>query len=170
MISKNIERKIFFMENSSNQDKIDHYKFIHKQLIALHKDENDHIAILANATALLHQFLKNINWVGFYLWKHEELVLGPFQGLPACIRIAYGKGVCGTAVKERKTQRVADVEQFPGHIVCDVASKSEIVIPIFINEKIYGVLDIDSPIKNRFDETDQTYLEKLVNILEDLLT
>lgn len=157
------------MVKISNKTKIDHYKFIQKQFIALCDNEKDHIAILANASALLNQFMEKINWVGFYLWKNEELVLGPFQGLPACIRIAYGKGVCGMAVKEGKTQRVADVDQFPGHIVCDAASKSEIVIPIFINDKIYGVLDIDSPIRNRFDELDQIYLEEFVNILENLL-
>lgn len=155
--------------NTLKETKTNKYKLILKQLVALHEDESDHIAILANASALLYQYLNEVNWVGFYIWKDDELVLGPFQGLPACIRIGYGKGVCGTAIKERKTQRVADVEQFPGHIVCDAASKSEIVVPIIINNQIYGVLDIDSPIKNRFDELDQTYLEKFVNILEDLL-
>jgi len=155
--------------NTLKETKTNKYKLILKQLVALHEDESDHIAILANASALLYQYLNEVNWVGFYIWKDDELVLGPFQGLPACIRISYGKGVCGTAIKERKTQRVADVEQFPGHIVCDAASKSEIVVPIIINNQIYGVLDIDSPIKNRFDELDQTYLEKFVNILEDLL-
>src|SRR5690625_482471 len=155
--------------NTLKETKTNKYKLILKKLVALHEDESDHIAILANASALLYQYLNEVNWVGFYIWKDDELVLGPFQGLPACIRIGYGKGVCGTAIKERKTQRVADVEQFPGHIVCDAASKSEIVVPIIINNQIYGVLDIDSPIKNRFDELDQTYLEKFVNILEDLL-
>src|SRR5699024_10650904 len=153
------ERKV---EMSHTETKINNYEMLLKQLTALLENEQDHIAILSNTSALLNQFLQNINWVGFYLWKDKELVLGPFQGLPACIRIAYGKGVCGTAIKERKTQRVADVEKFPGHIVCDSASKSEIVIPIIIDHEIYGVLDIDSPIKNRFDEIDQTYLEKFV--------
>lgn len=155
-----------------NNDKDKKYELIIKQLVALHEDEHDHIAILANASALLNQFLEKINWVGFYLWNdnEEELVLGPFQGLPACIRIAYGKGVCGTAIKERKTQRVPDVNLFPGHIVCDAASQSEIVIPIFIGEHTYGVLDIDSPIKNRFDEVDQHYLEQFVETLKELLS
>src|SRR5690625_3222101 len=146
------------------------YQLVLKQLTALLEDEKDATALLANASALLNQFLDEVNWVGFYVWKQDELVLGPFQGLPACIRIPFGKGVCGTAVKERKTQRVPDVSLFPGHIACDSASQSEIVIPIIINDNIYGVLDIDSPVTNRFDEVDQTYLEKFVNALEDLLS
>lgn len=149
----------------STSKKITKYETVIKQLKALHEDETDEIAILSNTSALLNQFLTEINWVGFYLWKEEELVLGPFQGLPACIRITYGKGVCGTAIKEKSTQRVPDVNEFPGHIVCDSASQSEIVIPMFINDKIYGVLDIDSPIKNRFDQIDQEYLEKFVQVL-----
>jgi|SRR5690625_31647 len=146
------------------------YQLVLKQLSALLEGEDDSTASLANASALLNQFLDNINWVGFYIWKQDELVLGPFQGLPACVRIPYGKGVCGTAVKELKTQRVADVSLFPGHIACDVASQSEIVIPIIVNNAIYGVLDIDSPIKDRFDDIDQKYLEEFVNIIEDHLS
>src|SRR5699024_1970222 len=96
------------------------------------EDETDEVVILANASALLNQFLNKVNWVGFYVWKNDELVLGPFQGLPACTRIPFGKGVCGSAIKERKTLRVADVNQFPGHIACDVASQSEIVIPMTV--------------------------------------
>jgi len=150
-------------------DKVKDYELIIKQLQALSEDETDQIAILSNASALLNQFLTEVNWVGFYLWKEDELILGPFQGLPACIRIGYGKGVCGTAVKERKTQRVEDVHQFPDHIACDSASRSEIVVPITVNDEVYGVLDIDSPITNRFDETDQFYLEKFVRSLEKYL-
>lgn len=146
------------------------YQLVLKQLSALLEGEDDSTASLANASALLNQFLDNVNWVGFYIWKQDELVLGPFQGLPACVRIPYGKGVCGTAVKELKTQRVADVSLFPGHIACDVASQSEIVIPIIVNNAIYGVLDIDSPIKDRFDDIDQKYLEEFVNIIEDHLS
>lgn len=145
------------------------YELVLKQLTALLEGERDATALLANASALLNQFLDEINWVGFYIWKQDELVLGPFQGLPACIRIPYGKGVCGTAVKERKTQRVRDVSLFPGHIACDAASKSEIVIPIIVDDRIFGVLDIDSPITERFDEIDQEYLENFVNIIEELL-
>ncbi|RDW16366.1 histidine kinase [Oceanobacillus arenosus] len=145
------------------------YELLIKQLAALTEGETDKIAILSNASALLNQFLTEVNWVGFYLWKEDELVLGPFQGLPACIRIPYGKGVCGTAVKTSKTQRIADVHQFPGHIACDSASNSEIVVPVFVNDEIYGVLDIDSPNINRFDEVDEVYLEKFVRTLEKYL-
>ncbi|RST72255.1 GAF domain-containing protein [Siminovitchia acidinfaciens] len=150
-------------------NKQEDYQLLLKQLKALLDGETDETALLANASALLNQFLDKVNWVGFYVWKNDELVLGPFQGLPACTRIAYGKGVCGTAVKERKTQRVADVHQFPGHIACDAASNSEIVVPIIVNDDIYGVLDIDSPIKDRFDETDQKYIEEFVTIIEEQL-
>ncbi|GGA82278.1 GAF domain-containing protein [Ornithinibacillus halotolerans] len=148
---------------SGNKEK--DYELLLKQLNALLDGETDVVANLSNTSALLNQFLSDINWVGFYVWKDDELVLGPFQGLPACIRIPYGKGVCGTAVKKRSTQRIADVDQFPGHIACDSASKSEIVIPIIKDGNVFGVLDIDSPILDRFDETDQLYLEKLVNEL-----
>ncbi|WP_047985112.1 GAF domain-containing protein [Ornithinibacillus californiensis] len=154
-----------FQNSLYSGDRIKDYELLIKQLSALVDGESDVIANLSNASALLNQFLDQTNWVGFYLWKDDELVLGPFQGLPACIRIAYGKGVCGTAVKEQKTQRVEDVDQFPGHIACDSASKSEIVIPVLKDSKVFGVLDIDSPILNRFDETDQTYLEKFVEEL-----
>lgn len=153
---------------SGNKEK--DYELVIKQLQALSDGENDQITILSNASALLNQFLTDINWVGFYLWKNDELLLGPFQGLPACTHIGYGKGVCGTAIKERKTIRVSDVHAFPGHIACDSASNSEIVVPIFINDNIFGVLDIDSPSKDRFDETDQIYLEKFVTTLVQYLT
>lgn len=160
--------KMFEVINYSG-NKAKDYTLLLKQLDALIDGESDEVTLLANASALLNQFLDNINWVGFYIWKEDELVLGPFQGLPACSRIAYGKGVCGTAVKKRETIRVADVTQFPGHIVCDAASQSEIVIPIIVNDHVYGVLDIDSPITDRFDETDQEYLEQFVNIIESHL-
>lgn len=150
-------------------NKQEDYQLLLKQLKALLDGETDETALLANASALLNQFLDQVNWVGFYVWKNDELVLGPFQGLPACTRIAYGKGVCGTAVKERKTQRVANVHQFPGHIACDAASQSEIVIPIVVNGDVYGVLDIDSPITDRFDEIDEKYLEEYVTIIEEFL-
>ncbi|WP_026906480.1 GAF domain-containing protein [Paucisalibacillus globulus] len=151
-----------FQTTAYSGNRVKDYELLIKQLAALVHDEKDIIANLSNASALLNQFLNNVNWVGFYLWKDDELVLGPFQGLPACIRISYGRGVCGTAVKERKTQLVEDVNQFPGHIACDSASQSEIVIPIIKNDEVFGVLDIDSPSLNRFDETDQVYLEKFV--------
>lgn len=162
---------VFHMFQTTNysSDKAKDYDLLIKQLDALSEDETDAIAILSNASALLNQFLQDINWVGFYLWKDSELVLGPFQGLPACIRIGYGKGVCGTAVKERKSQLIPNVHEFPGHIACDSASNSEIVVPIFAGNEIYGVLDIDSPIFNRFDEIDLQYLEKFVRTLEQYI-
>ncbi|WP_144462928.1 GAF domain-containing protein [Siminovitchia fortis] len=158
-----------FQVKAYSGNKQEDYQLLLKQLKALLDGETDETALLANASALLNQFLDEVNWVGFYVWKNNELVLGPFQGLPACTRIAYGKGVCGTALKERKTQRVADVHQFPGHIACDAASNSEIVVPIVVNGNIYGVLDIDSPIKDRFDETDQKYIEEFVTVIEEHL-
>lgn len=141
------------------------YQLVKKQLTALIEDESNMIANLSNTAALLNQFLDRINWVGFYLVEGNELVLGPFQGLPACVRIPFGKGVCGTAVKERKTLRVEDVNQFPGHIACDSASQSEIVVPIIKNNEVIGVLDIDSPEINRFDEVDEIHLKEFVEAL-----
>ncbi len=151
------------------QDRAKNYQLILKQLEALIADEPDQIANLANSAALLNQFLNHINWVGFYLLKGDELVLGPFQGLPACVRIKVGSGVCGTAVQEEATQRVANVHEFQGHIACDAASQSEIVVPISKDGVIIGVLDIDSPELNRFDQLDQEYLEQFVAILEKYL-
>lgn len=155
-----------FQASFYNGDKEKDYSLVIKQLDALLQGEPDVIANLSNASALLNQFLDNINWVGFYIWKEDELVLGPFQGLPACVRIKSGKGVCGTAISEKKTQLVADVNQFPGHIACDAASQSEIVVPILKDGEIFGVLDIDSPTTNRFDGIDQKYLEQFVQTLE----
>lgn len=155
---------MFEVKQYSGQREKD-YKLVLQQLQALIEDDDDEISVLSNVAGLLNQFLDDINWVGFYLWKEDELVLGPFQGLPACTRIGYGKGVCGTALKEKKTMLVPDVKKFPGHIACDAASQSEIVIPMFINGERYGVLDIDSPILARFDKVDQTYLEQFVNTL-----
>lgn len=142
-----------------------YYREMNQVLKALLENEHDMIANMSNAAALLYQYLPDINWAGFYLWKNNELILGPFQGKVACMHIPYGKGVCGTCVKELKTQRVENVHEFPGHIACDSASNSEIVIPIIINDQIVGVLDIDSPIYSRFDEEDETYLTEFVHIL-----
>ncbi|MDM8100993.1 MULTISPECIES: GAF domain-containing protein [Oceanobacillus] len=155
-----------FQQLDYSGEKTKDYELLIKQLDALSTGESNQTALLANASSLLNQFLDEVNWVGFYLTENEELVLGPFQGLPACIRIPFGKGVCGTAVSKNKTQRIADVHQFPGHIACDGASKSEIVIPISRNKEIIGVLDIDSPIYDRFDAIDQDNLEKFVAQLE----
>lgn len=146
----------------------ENYELVLKQLQALIADEPNFIANLSNASSLLNIFLENTNWVGFYLTdetKQDMLVLGPFQGLPACVRIPFGRGVCGTAASTQKTQLIADVHAFPGHIACDAASQSEIVVPMVVDGKVIGVLDIDSPIKDRFDEMDKVYLEKFVAIL-----
>lgn len=137
------------------------------QLQALIAGERSTAANLANASALLHFFLRDINWVGFYLFDGRELVLGPFQGLPACIRIPLGKGVCGTSAERRETLRIEDVHAFPGHIACDAASNSEIVVPIVKDGALLGVLDIDSPLKSRFDEQDQAFLERFVDVLKE---
>ncbi|SFD41316.1 GAF domain-containing protein [Bacillus sp. 491mf] len=141
------------------------YKAVIKQLDALLTGESNVVANLANASALLNVFLQDINWVGFYVTEGNQLVLGPFQGLPACVRIPFGRGVCGVAAETKTTQLVADIHKFPGHIACDAASNSEIVIPLIKNNEVIGVLDIDSPNKGRFDEIDQTYLEEFVDIL-----
>ncbi|MBT2666289.1 GAF domain-containing protein [Bacillus sp. ISL-4] len=145
------------------------YELVQKQLLALIEDETNQIANLSNAAALLNLFLDEINWVGFYLYEEGQLILGPFQGLPACVRIPIGKGVCGTSAATEKTLRVEDVHQFPGHIACDAASRSEIVIPLMKDGKLLGVLDIDSPITDRFDEMDQQGLEKFADILSNHL-
>ena len=145
------------------------YKLLCAQLKALTEDVENEISNLSNASALLWQELSDINWAGFYKMEGGILVLYPFQGKPACTKIAVGKGVCGTAVAEDKTQLVPDVHQFPGHIACDCASNSEIVVPIHANGEIWGVLDIDSPNLGRFDEEDQKGLENFVKILETVL-
>ncbi|ATH62411.1 GAF domain-containing protein [Staphylococcus pasteuri] len=143
------------------------YDLLQKQLSSLIEDETNLIAILSNASALINDNMDKINWVGFYLIEENELILGPFQGHPACVHIQIGKGVCGTAVSTNETQVVKDVHQFPGHIACDANSNSEIVVPIHKDGKIIGVLDIDAPIKNRFNDQDRIGLEKIVSIIEN---
>ena len=145
------------------------YDRILAQLSALVEGIPYEVANLANASALLWQELPDINWAGFYKITDGALVLGPFQGKPACIRIPVGKGVCGTAVAEDRTQLVYNVHDFPGHIACDCASNSEIVVPIHVNGEIWGVLDIDSPSIGRFTEEDKTGLLEIVGILEQNL-
>lgn len=130
------------------------------------KNEKDILANLSNISAIIHMYMDDINWVGFYLMRDGGLILGPFQGKPACNRIAVGEGVCGTAVAQAKTQRIDDVLSLDNHIACDSASRSELVVPIFKNGEIFGVLDIDSPSLSRFTELEQTYMEKLVALLE----
>ncbi|MCE7654359.1 GAF domain-containing protein [Vibrio fluvialis] len=149
--------------------KIEHYHRLTKQAVALLESEQDMIANLSNLSALLNMELEDLNWVGFYLMRDGELVLGPFQGKPACVRIPVGRGVCGTAVATNSVQRVYDVHEFEGHIACDAASNSEIVIPFSINDEVAGVLDIDSPSVGRFSETDEEGLTFLMTEVEKLL-
>jgi L-methionine (R)-S-oxide reductase len=141
------------------------YAQLAQELSGLIAGETDFIANLANASALIYHSLPDLNWAGFYLLKEGELVVGPFQGKPACVRIAMGKGVCGTAALKRTTVIVRDVHEFPGHIACDSASNSEIVVPLLRGEELVGVLDLDSPKLSRFDEQDQVGLEKLADML-----
>ena len=145
------------------------YVALAAQLAALTEDVPYEIANLSNASALLWENLSNINWAGFYKMEDGALVLYPFQGKPACIRIPVGRGVCGTAVAEDRVQLVYDVHRFPGHIACDCASNSEIVLPIHVKGEIWGVLDIDSPVVGRFTEADKAGLEQFVAVLEKVL-
>ena len=145
------------------------YALVAQQLAALTEGIPYETANLANASALLWQELPDLNWVGFYKMTEGALVLGPFQGKPACIRIEVGKGVCGTAVAQDAVQLVYNVHEFPGHIACDCASNSEIVLPIRVRGEIWGVLDIDSPSIGRFTESDREGLEQVVRVLENIL-
>jgi L-methionine (R)-S-oxide reductase len=145
-------------------DKARDYALVADELRALLKGERDATANAANTAALLFDVLPDVNWAGFYFLKDGELIVGPFQGKPACVRIAMGKGVCGTAAAERRTILVADVHAFPGHIACDAASRAEIVIPLVQSARLLGVLDLDSPSSGRFDENDARGLEKLAQI------
>ena len=145
------------------------YNLLCEQLRALSEDNPHRIAKLANASALIYQGLDRLNWAGFYFLEGGKLVLGPFQGRPACIEIPMGRGVCGTAAKLDRTQLVEDVHAFPGHIACDSASRSEIVVPLHENGIVTGVLDIDSPVENRFDEADRAGVEAFARILEQFL-
>ncbi len=153
------------IEDLNFESKSKLYSYLNLKITGLVCEKNDWLASLANISATLWILLKDINWVGFYLYKNEELILGPFQGKPACTNIAIGKGVCGTAASKLETQLVKNVHEFEGHIACDSDSKSEIVLPIVKDNKLIGVLDIDSPIYNRFDEEDKLGLEKLVEIM-----
>lgn len=137
------------------------YDLLDGQLRALIADEPDALASAANFVALLYNALDDVNWLGIYVLRNNELVLGPFQGQPACTHIAIGAGVCGVAAERRETQRVPDVHAFAGHIVCDAASRSEIVVPLVVGDRLAGVLDVDSPSPDRFSEVDQAGIEKL---------
>ena len=144
--------------------KAEFYQELRSQLTSLLEGEPDAIANAANTAALLYHSMPDVNWVGFYLFKSNELVLGPFQGKPACVRIPLGKGVCGTAAERRQSIVVPDVNAFPGHIACDSASRSELVVPLVRHGALLGVLDLDSPMLGRFDETDRAGCESLVRI------
>lgn len=156
---------MFNIDEINKEDKESFYKDLMLYLEGLLSDEEDWLANLSNAAALLYNMMDRINWAGFYLLKGSDLVLGPFQGKPACTRIPIGKGVCGTAAEKRQVQLVEDVDRFPGHIACDPASRSEIVLPIIVDDRLLGVLDIDSPIKARFDHKDAEGLVDFVSIL-----
>ena len=155
---------MFHFEVSSGS-KTELYRDLLAALDAVTADEPDPIANMANAAALLFEYLPELNWAGFYRLIGDELVLGPFQGKTACIRIAIGKGVCGTAAETRETQLVEDVHAFPGHIACDSASESELVVPIVVQGRLVGVLDLDSPRRGRFDAGDAAGCEMLVKLL-----
>ena len=161
-----------------SENKKELYEEVVLQLTGVFEDCPHIIANLSNASAVLNQAMKEINWVGFYLCENwnmkgkmneQLLILGPFQGKPACVEIAKGRGVCGTAVEKNEVMLVKDVHEFPGHIACDVASRSEIVLPIHVSGKVIGVLDIDSPFLARFDEEDKAGLEKVVAVIEEML-
>lgn len=150
------------LENMTNEER---YKYMLVLLRGQLSSEENDLANISNATGIIMTSMDRLNWAGFYILRGEELVLGPFQGLPACNRIKVGEGVCGKAVEERKVQRVADVNEFSGHIACDAASQSELVVPIIKDEKVYGVLDLDSPEKGRFTELEEKYAIKFVEEL-----
>lgn len=145
-------------------NKTEKYRILYKQIEAIVSGECDQIANMANTAAMIHETF-GFWWTGFYIVKDEQLVLGPFQGPVACTRIGYGRGVCGTSWKQKETIIVPDVELFPGHIACSSLSRSEIVVPMFRNEKVFAVLDIDSKELSKFDKTDQEWLEKIVRLL-----
>lgn len=153
-----------FVAQPLGADKAEAYADLASQLRGLVGDERDIIANAANTAALIYNVLPDLNWAGFYFLRDGELVLGPFQGLPACIRIAMGRGVCGAAAATRQTQLVPDVHAFPGHIACDAASRSELVVPLLRNGELLGVLDLDSPLPERFDSQDQAGIEALAAI------
>jgi L-methionine (R)-S-oxide reductase len=149
--------------------KSEQYAQLTQQARALVDGESNRIANAANISALVFNSIPDVNWVGFYLFDGTELVVGPFQGLPACVRIALGKGVCGTAASSRETQRVEDVHAFPGHIACDGATRSELVVPLYDGDTLVGVFDLDSPLLARFDADDQAGLEQIAAVFVESL-
>lgn len=160
---------MFKLEPIKKMNEEERLRYMNTLLKGQLSSEEDPIANLSNASAIIMACVERLNWAGFYILRGEQLVLGPFQGLPACNRIDIGKGVCGTAVATKKVQLVPDVHQFPGHIACDAASNSELVIPIIKDDKVYGVLDLDSPEKGRFTELEKEYFIKFVDILNEYI-
>jgi L-methionine (R)-S-oxide reductase len=158
-----------FQSSTLSGDKPQQYAQLLEQARGLMHGETDRTANAANLSALVFHSLPDLNWVGFYFFDGTELVVGPFQGRPACVRIALGRGVCGTAAATRQTQRVPDVDAFPGHIPCDSASRSELVVPLYRGETLVGVFDLDSPRLDRFDEDDQRGLEAVAQAFIDSL-
>ena len=158
-----------FQTATLSGSKPEQYAELAGQARGLLHGERDRVANAANLSALVYHALPQLNWVGFYFYDGSELVVGPFQGQPACVRIALGRGVCGTAAQTRQTQRIADVDAFPGHIPCDSASRSELVVPLFEGERLLGVFDLDSPVHDRFDAEDQRGLEQLAAIFVESL-
>ncbi len=158
-----------FEASPLNGSKPEQYVQLIEQARSLLIGEHDRTANAANLSALIFNSLPDLNWAGFYFYDGTELVVGPFQGLPACVRIALGKGVCGTAAQTRQTQVVEDVEAFPGHIACDSASRSEVVVPLYLGDRLIGVLDIDSPVPARFDDHDRAGLEGLASVYLETL-
>ncbi len=154
---------------SLSGSKSEQYAQLVGQARGLVHGESDRIANAANLASLVYHALPDLNWVGFYHWDGRELVVGPFQGRPACVRIALGRGVCGTAAATRQTQVVADVHAFPGHIACDAASRSELVVPLVDGDALIGVFDLDSPIPDRFDDADRAGLEAIARIFMESL-
>jgi GAF domain-containing protein len=153
-----------FTSNPLSGNKAEQYQQLIAQCEALLDGERHRVANAANLSSLLFNSLSEVNWLGFYFLEQGELIVGPFQGLPACVRIALGKGVCGTAAATRETQLVPDVHAFPGHIACDSASQSEIVVPLIKNGDLIGVLDVDSPVLDRFDDTDKAAFERIAEL------
>jgi GAF domain-containing protein len=159
-----------FQSAALSGSKSEQYAELAAQARGLLDGERDRVANAANLSALVYHALPQLNWVGFYFWDGKELVVGPFQGQPACVRIALGKGVCGTAAASKRTQRIADVDAFPGHIPCDSASRSELVVPLFHDDgALLGVFDLDSPVPGRFDAEDQQGLEHIAAIFLESL-
>lgn len=158
---------MYKIENEEDLNK--NYKYMNMAIRDLLETEKDVIACLSNISSFINCYIKDLNWVGFYLFKDDELVLGPFQGGPACIRIKMGKGVCGTSAQNREVIRVPNVHEFEGHIACDSNTNSEIVLPIVINGNLYGVLDLDSPLMDRFTSLEEDALRQCVGIIEELL-